>query len=86
MAKYMVFGENGVNEAIDLGDERMGLKALQGFVGGYIEIHQRGKKVFIVDEDGLLKGKKRNWMFPEFVGTVVVTNQDGIQEGGDNDD
>ena len=59
-------------------DTFMSLELLQKIIGGYVEIVKAGNTFFIMDEEGLLKDKRPNLAFPEFVGTVITT-QDGVE-------
>ena len=58
------------------------LKVLQDLVGGYIECITFEEIVVICDEEGLLKGKKRNCTVDtplfknSFVGDIVVVGHD----------
>ncbi len=65
--------ENG-NITYYVSKEKLELKHLQEIVGGYIEVIFRNNKMYIVDEEGLLKNYTPNISVSEQLGYVVVGN------------
>lgn len=67
-------GEAFVKERI-----RNTLKALQAFVGGYIETVTLGDVVVICDEEGTLKGRPYNCTLNgiDFVGNIILAGVEG---------
>lgn len=71
---------------MDIKDE---LGVFQHLVGGYIERASVGEEVFaIVDEDGVLKGKRPNIQteFHTLVGDIVFCSHDGEEFAGLTDE
>lgn len=82
--RYVVYREDGRKQSVESDGKTLGLEILQKLVGGNIELF-RGRigpdkdRLFIVDEEGLLKGRRINPFLKQFVGTVVVTSLDGVE-------
>ena len=73
---YLVYFEDGRHQKINAEGKPLSLVALQAIVGGYVEMSHyptNRKLIFLVDEEGLLKNKNRNPVYPKFVGTVILT-------------
>lgn len=52
--------------------QRMSLKAMQKFVGGYVEQHRN----FLINEDGLRLKLPQNKSYPEFVGNIILREEE----------
>jgi hypothetical protein len=52
--------------------ERMSLKQMQKFVGGYIELVSIEGVKFLCNEDGLQLKLPKNKRYPVFVGNVLI--------------
>lgn len=81
--RYLVYREDGRKQNVESDGKTLDLEMLQKLVGGNIEL-VRGKignddRLFIVDEEGLIKSRKPNPFLPQFVGTVIVTSLDGVK-------
>lgn len=59
---------------VDIDGEEATLKELQTLVGGYIEVYpsNNGKYIYLVDEEGLLKGKDFNQPAYDLLGVEAV--------------
>lgn len=66
------------------------LETLQYIVDGYIEVVQLGCDILaIVDEEGKLKGKERNYWLPNgdcLVGTIIFCSTKGEEFAGLSED
>lgn len=82
MIRYLVYREDGTHQKIE-SEKPLNFKILQKIIGGYIEIvrlHLEGMPplVVLVDEEGLLKNRKQNSPYPQFVGTVILTSEEAL--------
>jgi len=93
-ADWMIYlGEQGgaaVLIRVQHGDSDEGLARLQALVGGYIEVARGDGALFIVDEEGLLKGRSKNVLASKLlgrtiVGPAVVCSEDGVHFGSVTD-
>ena len=70
----LVIEPNGTLIYVDLNSQEAKLDELQDLVGGYIEIYPTNNEHFyyLVDEEGLLKGKELNKTAHDVLGIDVV--------------